>query len=307
MHTSPPQLIDDIKTLRREKSALILAHVYTPLDVQDVADYVGDSLGLSQRAAMAADSHRTIVVCGVHFMAETTALLCPDRVVLAPDPDAGCPMADMVSPEEVRTLRAEHPGAMVACYVNSTVAVKAESDICVTSANAVKVVKALPCEEVIFVPDQNLGHYVQTRVPGKRFVLWPGHCTVHRQIRPAHVEAARAAHPEAVVLAHPECTPDVLAVSDFIGSTGQIRHFARQSSGHSFIVASEIGLIDRLAEDNPGKSFHPASDLAVCPNMRKVTLRKVRDVLARGDNVVRVPPELRERARAAIERMLELS
>ena len=307
MDTAHQRVIDEIKDLRRTKNAVILAHVYAPLEVQDIADFVGDSLGLSQRAAMGAPRQRIIVFCGVRFMAETTALLCPDRKVLLPDPSAGCPMADMVSAEEVRTLRAEHPDAQVVCYVNSTVAVKAESDVCVTSANAVKVVKSLPCDEVIFVPDQNLGLYVQSRVPGKRFVLWPGHCPVHRAIRPMHLEEARSAHPEAVVLAHPECVPDVLARADFVGSTGQIRSFARQSKGTSFIIASENGLIDRLARDNPGKGFYPATELSVCPNMKKISLRKVRDVLAHEGNVVSVPPELQEKAMAAVTRMLDLS
>lgn len=307
MDTARQRVIEEIRSLRREKHAVILAHVYAPLEVQDIADFVGDSLGLSQRAALNGPMHRIIVFCGVQFMAETAALLSPQRKVLLADPSAGCPMADMVSAEEVRTLRAEYPGAMVACYVNSTLAVKAVSDVCVTSANAVKVVRSLPCDEVIFVPDQNLGLHVQSQVPEKRFVLWPGHCPVHRAIRPMHVHAARTAHPEAVVLAHPECTPDVLVLADFVGSTGQIRSFARQSKGTSFIIATENGLIERLAADNPGKLFHPATDLSVCPNMKKISLRKVRDVLAHEGNEVRVPLELRERALAAINRMLDLS
>jgi quinolinate synthase len=305
--TDRQRVIDEIKSLRRLKNAVILAHVYTPLEVQEIADFVGDSLGLAQRAALTGPTHRVVVFCGVRFMAETAALLSPERKVLLADPSAGCPMADMVSAEEVRTLRAEHPGATVVCYVNSTAAVKAESDVCVTSANAVKVVRSLPCDEVIFVPDQNLGLHVQSRVPEKRFVLWPGHCPVHRTIRPMHVEAARSAHPEAVVLAHPECAPEVLALADFVGSTGQIRSFARQSKGTAFIIATENGLIDRLAADNPGKGFYPATELSICPNMKKISLRKVRDVLAHEGNVVSVPLDLRERALAAVNRMLDLS
>jgi quinolinate synthase len=303
--TTHQRVNEEIRNLRREKGAVILAHVYVPLEVQDIADFVGDSLGLGQRAALT--THRTIVFCGVRFMAETAALLSPGRKVLLADPSAGCPMADMVSVDEVRTLRAEHPDALVVCYVNSTVEVKAESDVCVTSANAVKVVKSLPCDEVIFVPDQNLGLFVQSKVPEKRFVLWPGHCPVHRAIRPVHVEEARSAHPEAVVLAHPECGPDVLARADFVGSTGQIRSFARQSKGAAFIIATENGLIDRLARDNPGKAFYPATELSICPNMKKISLRKVRDVLAHEGNEVRVPKELQERALAAVSRMLDLS
>jgi quinolinate synthase len=301
------ELAARIRALCIEKAALILAHVYTLPEIQDIADYVGDSLGLSQQAARAGDRYRFIVFCGVHFMAETAALLCPEKKVLVPDPSAGCPMADMVSAEEVRALRAAHPGALVACYVNSTVEVKAESDVCVTSSNAVKIVEQLPGDEVIFVPDQSLGAYVQAQVPGKRLVLWPGFCPTHHCILPAHIERAREVHPGALVLAHPECTGNVLAMADFIGSTGQIQAYARSSKAVEFIVASEHGILYRLAKDNPGKAFHPAAEIARCPNMKKTTLEKVLGVLEHEDNVVRVDEQVRERALAAIARMLELS
>jgi quinolinate synthase len=301
------ELAARIRALCIDRAALILAHVYTLPEVQDVADYVGDSLGLSQQAARAGDQYRIILFCGVYFMAETAALLSPGKKVLVPDPSAGCPMADMVSAEEVRALRAAHPGALVACYVNSTVAVKAESDVCVTSSNAVKIVAQLPGEEVIFVPDESLGAYVQAQVPGKRLVLWPGFCPTHRCILPAHIDRAREAHPGALVLAHPECTGSVLALADFIGSTGQIQAYARSSKADEFIVASEHGILYRLAKDNPGKAFHPAADIAVCPNMKKTTLEKVLGSLEHEDNVVRVDEASRARALAAINRMLELS
>jgi len=296
-----------IDELRRQKAALILAHVYTLPEIQDLADYVGDSLGLSQQAAGADPRYRIIVFCGVHFMAETAALLSPGRKVLVPDPTAGCPMADMAAAEDIRALRREHPGALVACYVNSTVEVKAESDVCVTSSNAVKIVEKLPADEIIFVPDRSLGEYVQSRVPGKRLVLWPGYCPTHHCILAPHVRAARESHPGALVLAHPECTRDILALSDFVGSTGQIQAYARSSPAKEFIVASENGILYRLGKDNPGKSFFPAAKIAVCPNMKKTTLPKVLAVLAHEDNVVRVEEAVRERALRSITRMLEMS
>lgn len=296
-----------IDELRREKQAVILAHVYTLPAVQDIADYVGDSLGLSQKAAALGSGCRIIVFCGVRFMAETAAILSPRRKVLVPDPDAGCPMASMVSAADVRALRAEHPGAMVVCYVNSTVEVKAESDVCVTSSNAVKIVRRLPAGKIIFIPDRSLGAYVGSQVPEKELILWPGYCPTHHRMIAEQVSEAKAAHPEALVLAHPECTPDVLALADFIGSTGQIQSFAAESKAREFIVASENGLLYRLGNDNPGKSFSPVTKLAVCPNMKKATPRKLLDVLEREDHAVRVDESLRKRALGAINRMLEMS
>ncbi len=296
-----------IDELRREKQAVILAHVYTLPAVQDIADYVGDSLGLSQKAAALGSGCRIIVFCGVRFMAETAAILSPRKKVLVPDPDAGCPMASMVSAADVRALRAEHPGAMVVCYVNSTVEVKAESDVCVTSSNAVKIVRRLPAGKIIFIPDRSLGAYVGSQVPEKELILWPGYCPTHHRMIAEQVSEAKAAHPEALVLAHPECTPDVLAFADFIGSTGQIQSYAAESKAREFIVASENGLLYRLGNDNPGKTFSPVTKLAVCPNMKKATPRKLLDVLEREDHEVRVDESLRKRALGAINRMLEMS
>jgi quinolinate synthase len=296
-----------IRELAREKRAIILAHVYTLPAVQDVADYVGDSLGLSRKAAEKNEDRGIIVFCGVHFMAETAAILSPDKKVLVPDPEAGCPMASMVSAEDVRGLRAEHPNAEVACYVNSTVEVKAESDVCVTSSNAVKIVRGLKSNEVIFVPDRSLGSYVQTQVPDKKLILWPGYCPTHHRMIAAFVQEARAVHPEALVMAHPENTRDILEVADYIGSTGQMQSFAASSKAVEFIVASENGLLYRLGKDNPGKRFYPVTGLAVCPNMKKTTLRKILDVLEREDNIVRVEEAVRTRALAAIDRMLAMS
>jgi quinolinate synthase len=300
-------IVSRINELRAAKKAVILAHVYTMLEVQDIADYTGDSLGLSRKAAEKGSDNRLIVFCGVYFMAETAAILSPEKKVLVPDPDAGCPMADMITAETVRGMRMKHPDAAVACYVNSTVEVKAESDVCVTSANAVKIVSRLPQKEVIFIPDESLGSYVQAQLPEKRLVLWPGFCPTHHRMRREHVAAAKAAHPGALVLAHPENTADLLELADFIGSTGQMQEYAGKSPAAEYIIASENGLLARLAKDNPGKAFYPASEAAVCPNMKRNTLPKVLDALENETHVVRVDPAVRDRALAAINRMLEMS
>ena len=296
-----------LASLKREKHATVLAHVYTVPEVQDVADFVGDSLGLSQQAAGLDPSVRIIVFCGVHFMAETAAMLSPGRTVLLPDPTAGCPMADMVTDEDVRAMRREHPGAAVACYVNSTAAVKAESDVCVTSSNAVRVIARLAEREVIFVPDRSLGLWVQKQLPGKRLILWDGFCPIHHSMMRTQVEAARRAHPGALVLAHPENTEELLELADFIGSTEQIVRYARESKGTGFIIATENGILHRLRAQNPGKAFTPVAEWAVCPNMKKNTLESVVACLEGGLNPVTVDPAVAQRALRAINRMLELS
>jgi quinolinate synthase len=293
--------------LKRAKRATVLAHVYTLPEVQDAADFVGDSLGLSQQAAGLDPSVRIIVFCGVHFMAETAALLSPGRTVLLPDPTAGCPMADMVTDEDVRAMRREHPGAAVACYVNSTAAVKAESDVCVTSSNAVRVISRLAEREVIFVPDRSLGLWIQKQLPGKQLILWDGFCPIHHSMLRSQVEAARRAHPGALVLAHPENTEELLALADFIGSTEQIVRHARESKGTEFIIATENGILHRLRAQNPGKTFHPVAEWAVCPNMKKNTLASVVACLEGELNPVTVDPAVAARALRAINRMLELS
>jgi quinolinate synthase len=293
--------------LKREKAATVLAHVYTLPEVQDAADFVGDSLGLSRQAASLDPSVRVIVFCGVHFMAETAAMLSPGRTVLLPDPRAGCPMADMVTAEDVRALRREHPRAAVACYVNSTAAVKAESDVCVTSSNAVRVISRLAEHEVIFVPDRSLGLWVQKQLPDKRLVLFDGFCPVHHSMMRTQVEAARMAHPGALVLAHPENTEELLELADFIGSTEQIVRHAGASAGTEFIVATENGILHRLRAQNPGKTFHPVAEWAVCPNMKLNTLEKVVACLEGGLNPVSVDRAVAVRALRAIERMLALS
>jgi quinolinate synthase len=300
-------LAQRLASLKREKHATVLAHVYTVPEVQDVADFVGDSLGLSQQAASLDPSVRIIVFCGVHFMAETAAMLSPGRTVLLPDPTAGCPLADMVTDEDVRAMRREHPGAAVACYVNSTAAVKAESDVCVTSSNAVRVIARLAEREVIFVPDRSLGLWVQKQLPGKRLILWDGFCPIHHSMLRTQVEAARRAYPCALVLAHPENTEELLELADFIGSTEQIVRHARESKGAEFIIATENGILHRLRSQNPDKTFHPVADWAVCPNMKKNTLESVVACLEGELNPVTVDPIVAGRALRAINRMLELS
>lgn len=300
-------LTEKILQLKKQKNALILAHVYTPPEIQDIADYIGDSLGISRKAADPKDTHEIIVFCGVYFMAETAALLSPQKKVLIPDPKAGCPMADMADANEVLELKQKYPQAAIVCYVNSTVEVKAISDICVTSANAVKIVRQLTQKQIIFVPDKCLGLYVQTQVPEKEIILWPGFCPTHHRILGEFLDRVKSAHPQALVLAHPENTPNILAKADFIGSTGQMQKYAAESAAQEFIIGSENGLIYRLEKDNPDKKFYPVTALAVCPNMKKNTLEKVLTVLTKENHIVTVEKNIRTKALQSINRMLALS
>ncbi len=303
---STEKIIQKINLLRKQKNAVILAHVYTSPEVQDIADFVGDSLGLSRKAAEKS-SAVIIVFCGVYFMAETAALLSPDKKVLLPDLNAGCPMADMATGDQVRAAKRKNPGVPVICYVNSTAEVKAESDICVTSSNAVKIVKALPDKKILFIPDKSLGAYVQTQVPDKEIILWPGFCPTHHRILTEFIFRAKKEYPEAFVMAHPENFTEVLKLADFIGSTGQMQKYAKESSHKQFIVATENGLIYRLQKDNPDKKFYPVTKLATCPNMKRITLEKVATVLEKENNVIEVRKDLQEKALRAINKMLELS
>ncbi|MHC5181407.1 MAG: quinolinate synthase NadA [Planctomycetota bacterium] len=266
-------LIEKIKRLKKERNAVILAHNYQPGEIQDIADYTGDSLGLSVQASQTdAD---VIVFCGVLFMAETAAILSPEKTVLLPDRNAGCPMADMITPEQLREMKEQHPDALVVCYVNSTAEIKALSDYCCTSGNALELVQTLPeGREIIFVPDRNLGGFIIERT-GREMILWPGHCPTHLRILPEDVAAARRAHPDAKVLAHPECNPDVRAIADELLSTGQMLKYAKTSSVDEFIIATEIGIVHSLQKQHPGKQFHPITEKAVCPNMKKISLEKV--------------------------------
>ena len=289
--------------MKEERDAVILAHNYQIPAVQEVADLVGDSLELA-RAAAAIDAD-VIVFAGVDFMAETAAILAPAKTVLLPAADACCPMAEMVTPGEVRVLRERFPDAAVVAYVNTSAGVKAESDICCTSANAVAVVESLAAEQVIFLPDRNLARYV-ARFTEKEILPWEGYCIVHDRMTAAEVTAARRAHPEAEVLVHPECRPEVIDLADHVFSTsGMVRH-ACASPGREFVIGTEVGLLHQLEKKCPGKVFYPLSNKAVCVNMKKTDLEKVLAALERLEPRVTVPEDTAARARTAIRRMLDL-
>lgn len=297
------KLREKIFKLKRERDAVFLVHNYQRDEVQDIADFVGDSLGLSQQAAKT--NAEVIVFCGVHFMAETAAILCPDKKVLLPDMTAGCPMADMITAPKLRQKKQEHPRAKVVCYVNSTADVKAESDICCTSSNAVKVVEATEADEILFVPDKYLGHYVSTQT-NKKIIGWEGYCPTHVKILPEDIEKARREHPAAKVIVHPECRPEVIALADEVGSTGKICSYPREVNADEFIIGTEVGILHRLRKENPTKKFYPASELAVCPNMKKITLEKVLWALEDMDCQVEVSKEVAQKALGAIEKMLKI-
>jgi quinolinate synthase len=296
-------LAERISILRKKRNAVILAHNYQVGEVQDIADFVGDSLELSQKAAKTGAD--VIVFCGVHFMAETASILCPDKVVLLPDMNAGCPMANMITAQRLREKKKEHPQAVVVCYVNSPAAVKAESDICCTSANAIAVVESLEAPEVLFVPDQYLGHYVSSRI-GRKMILWPGFCPTHANIMPERIEDLRREHPRAKVVVHPECRPEVIAQADEVASTGGMCRYARRDEITEMIVGTEKGIIHRLVKENPGKKFIPVSEQTVCSNMKLITLEKVLWSLEGMSPEVKVPEAIRVRAKAAVDKMLRV-
>jgi quinolinate synthase len=297
------EVIDRIHRLRKERNAVILAHNYQVGEVQDIADYTGDSLGLSQEAAHC--EAEVIVFCGVHFMAETAAILSPQKTVLLPDAKAGCPMADMIAARELRDWKATYPGRPVVCYVNTTAEVKAESDICCTSSNAVRVVNSIPAEEILFVPDKNLAAYV-ARQSQKKIIAWDGYCYVHNQIQAADVQAAKKGHPEAEVWVHPECRPEVIDLADRVISTGFMVKAARETAAAEVLVGTEVGILHRLRKESPKTIFLPVKELAFCSNMKKITLIKVLKALEEMKYRIEVPEAIRRRARGAIEKMITL-
>ncbi|MDY0058214.1 MAG: quinolinate synthase NadA [Myxococcota bacterium] len=302
--TARDALIERIAELKQQRHAVILAHNYQREEVQRIADYTGDSLELARRAART--TAEVIVFCGVTFMAETAAVLCPGRLVLLPDLRSGCPMADMIDGAQLRAWKQEHPGALVVCYVNSTAEVKAESDICCTSANAIEVVQSLPADrEVLFVPDQYLGGHVQ-RQTGRSLVLWPGFCPTHQRITAEAIAARRAEYPGAPVLVHPECTPEAAAAADAVLSTGGMCRYASGSPASTLLIGTETGILFRLGQENPGKRFVPVTEDAVCPNMKRITLEKIRHALEELTHPITVPEDTAHAARAALERMLAL-
>jgi quinolinate synthase len=298
------KLLDNIERLKQQHNAIILAHNYQPGEIQDIADFSGDSLGLSIKAAQTEAD--VIVFCGVQFMAETAAILSPQKTVLLPDKSAGCPMADMITAEQLRKLKQEHPDALVVCYVNSTAEVKAESDYCCTSANAVELVNSLPKDrQILFVPDQHLGKFVADRT-GRDIVLWPGYCRSHIMITEDDIKTAKTKYPDAIVMAHPECSEPVKELSDELLSTGQMLKFAAESTAKQFIIATETGIIHTLKKQNPEAEFIPASNRAVCPNMKKITLEKIIWALEDMQYKISVPEPIREKAKIALDKMVEI-
>jgi len=303
MENRDAELLEKISVLKERRNAVLLVHNYQLGEVQDIADFIGDSLDLSQRAAETdAD---VIVFCGVHFMAETASILCPDKVVLLPDVNAGCPMANMITAERLQAKKKEHPQAAVVCYINSSAEVKAESDICCTSANAVRVVESLDAREILFVPDQYLGHYVSTKT-SKKMILWPGFCPTHVRIKPERIKELKKEYPQARVVVHPECTPEVIALADEVLSTSGMCRYAQRDEVREMVVGTEIGIIHRLKKENPGKRFIPISEQAICPNMKLTTLEKVLWSLEDMEPEVKVPEDIRLKAKAAVDKMLKI-
>lgn len=298
------EIIESINRLKREKNAVILAHCYQNIEIDEVADYVGDSLYLSQRAAdIDAD---IIVFAGVYFMAETAKILSPDKKVLLPRLEAGCLMADMINADELKRFKAEHPGAPVVCYVNSTAETKAESDICCTSANAVNVVRSLPEKEILFVPDRGLGTYVGTQIPDKKIISYYGYCPTHMRIQPKDITELKIKYPDAEVLVHPECHMEVIKLATYVGSTSGIMNRVKESGANSFIIVTEKGVVDRLQRDYPNKEFIHASEKAICENMKWNRLDDILISLEKEVHEIVVEESLRERAYGSIKRMLSL-
>ena len=298
-------IIEEIKRLKAERKAVILAHNYVNPEIQDIADFLGDSLELSFRAKESGAD--VIVFCGVRFMAETAKILNPDKTVLIPEPSAGCPMADMITGEQLRKLKSQHPDAKAVCYVNSTADVKAECDICVTSGNAEKVMKSFSAdEEILFVPDQHLGGHI-SQLLNRKYTLWPGYCPIHAALTVEAIDTARKLHPGAPVLVHPECCKAVRDAADYRLSTGGMCRFAYESNCKEFIVGTEIGILHRLRKENPDKRFYPVSEQIVCKDMKKITLDNLATCLRDKKHEVTVPKDIAIRAKKAIVAMLDIT
>ena len=298
------KIVSDILKLKDQRRAIILAHNYQLGEVQDIADFVGDSLDLSRQAANT--NAEVIVFCGVGFMAETAKILSPDKTVLMPDLNAGCAMANMITLRQLKEMKKRYPEAVVVCYVNTTAEIKAESDYCCTSANAVKVILSVPEEkEILFIPDKYLGDYTSKQTH-RKMILWEGFCPTHRRILAEDILKKKAQYPKAEVLVHPECTPDVIAMADKVLSTSGICRYARESSSEEFIIGTEIGILHRLKKENPQKHFYPASLLAECANMKLNNLEKILWSLQDMVYPIEVPPEIAQRAKRSIDRMLEI-
>lgn len=294
-----------IERLKKEKNAVILAHYYAPDEVQEIADYVGDSFYLAKIAKQSTAD--IIVFCGVSFMGESAKILNPDKKVLMPDLSADCPMAHMVQPGKIAQMRKQYEDLAVVCYINSTAELKCESDVCVTSSNAVKIVRALHNKNIFFIPDKNLGQYVAEQVPEKNIILNDGCCPIHAAISPQQIQSQKERHPNALVLSHPECEKEVLALSDYIGSTAEIISFAKNSEAFEFVVVTEDGVAFQLREDNPNKHFYFPKPNPCCADMKLNTLEKIRSVLEKEENGVEVSEEVRCKALIPLNKMLELA
>lgn len=297
------EIIEKIKELKKQRNAVILVHNYQRQEVQDIADFSGDSLELSRKAA--GTKADVIVFCGVHFMAETASILSPDKKVLLPDLQSGCPMADMINRQQLIQFKKDNPGATVVTYINSTAEVKAETDICCTSSNAVNVVKNIENDKIIFCPDRNLGSYVQ-KVLNKKLILWQGFCPTHMRMLPEYVIEKKRQHPDSLVLVHPECMPETVELADEVLSTTGIMNYVAGSSHNEFIIGTENEITFILRKKYPGKIFHTVTDLAVCPNMKKNTLEKVLWTLQEMKNEIKVPEEIRVLAYKPIKRMIDV-
>lgn len=298
------ELIHEIDRLKKERNAIIVAHNYQNDEVQDIADAMGDSFYLSKVCAKSDAS--VIVFCGVHFMAESAKILSPGKTVLLPESQAGCPMADSITPEDVRRLKRLYPKAAVVCYINTSADVKAESDICCTSSNAIDVVRSVDEEEVLFIPDRNLGAFVAKHVPEKHVVLYDGCCATHCRFGSKEVLEAKQLYPDAAVAVHPECEPEVTSIADYVGSTSGIIDYCRSSEKRRFIIGTEMGVIHKLKSDNPDKEFYIASTRLVCSNMKMTTLNSVYKSLKENKTVIEVEESVRRRAAGCLERMLKI-
>ncbi len=300
---SKEAIVDRILALKKEMNAVIMAHNYQRAEIQDIADFVGDSLELSRKATQL--DFDILILCAVHFMAENAAILNPQRTVLLAEASAGCPMANMIDVYDLREWKARYPSAAVVCYVNTSAAVKAESDICCTSANALKVVESVPEKDILFIPDQCLAHWVSTKTK-KNIIAYPGYCITHKRLTAELVRKAKEKHPEAIVIAHPECQAEVLAVADAVLSTSQMIRYAKESDARVFLIGTEEGLMHRLRKENPDKVFYMISNAMICPNMKRTTLERLLKTMELKRNKIVIPEDIRIKARRALDRMLAL-
>ncbi len=298
-------MMKEIQRLKKQKKGLILSHLYQEDEIQELADFTGDSLELSQKAATA--EAEVLIFCGVRFMAETAKILSPQKTVLIPVEEAGCPLADMIEAQDVMVMKEKHPKAAVVCYVNSSAEVKAISDYCCTSSNAAKIVRNIPEEEIIFVPDKNLGSFVAKQVPEKRIILWEGFCPTHNRVTGEDVDNIKKIYPQALLLVHPECRKDVYERADFVGSTSAILKYAKESNAWTMIIGTEKGSLYRLKKENPEKEFVLLSSSMICPDMKKISLDDVYRVLSTMENKVEIDDNIRKRASLALNKMLQYS